>query len=159
MAHPEQDSALKSKDIGTIGRIAYTTSKLCNVLCAYELSRLLQQQEISTESNPITVNVFNPGLMPGSGLATDYTAAAKFVWHNILPILGKFVPNINTMEQSGEALARLIADPELANVTGKYFSGFKMMHSSIESGDRAKAKELWDVSVELTQLKPEETIL
>ena len=159
MAHPEQDSALKSKDIGTIGRIAYTTAKVCNVLCAYELSRLLQQQEISTESNPITVNVFNPGLMPGSGLATDYTAAAKFVWHNILPILGKFVPNINTMEQSGEALARLISDPELANVTGKYFSGFKMMHSSIESGDRAKAKELWDVSVELTQLKPEETIL
>ncbi|HEY9768718.1 MAG TPA: SDR family NAD(P)-dependent oxidoreductase [Coleofasciculaceae cyanobacterium] len=159
MAHPEQDSALKSKDIGTIGRIAYTTSKLCNVLCAYELSRLLQQQQISTESNPITVNVFNPGLMPGSGLATDYTAVAKFVWHNILPILSKFIPNVNTMEQSAEGLARLIADPELANVTGKYFSGFKMMNSSIESGDRAKAKQLWNASVELTQLKPQETIL
>ena len=71
MAHPEQDPALKDKSIGEIGRTAYTTSKLCNVLCAYELSRRLQQ---STEAQLITVNVFNPGLMPGSGLASDYTA-------------------------------------------------------------------------------------
>ncbi len=159
MAYPEQDAALKSKDIGTIGRIAYTTSKLCNVLCAYELSRRLQQQEISTESNPITVNVFNPGLMPGSGLATDYTAAAKFVWYKILPILCKFIPNVNTMEQSGKALAKLIIDPELATVTGKYFSGFNMIDSAVESYDRAKASQLWNASVELTQLQPEETIL
>ena len=158
MAHPETDPAFKNKDIGTIGRTAYTTSKLCNVLCAYELSRRLQQEEISTASQPITVNVFNPGLMPGSGLAQDYTPTAKFVWNNILPILGKLIPNVNTMQQSGAALARLVTDPELA-VSGKYFSGFKMMASSTESYDEAKAKQLWDASVELTQLKSEETVL
>lgn len=159
MAHPETDPALKNKDIGTIGRTAYTTSKLCNVLCAYELSRRLQQAGISTKSKPITVNVFNPGLMPGSGLASDYTPTAKFVWNNILPVLCKLVPNINTMKQSGEALARLVTDPELANVSGKYFSGFKMMDSSTESHDEKKAQQLWDGSVELTQLKSEETIV
>ena len=159
MAHPETDPALKNKDIGTIGRTAYTTSKLCNVLCAYELSRRLQQAGISNESEPITVNVFNPGLMPGSGLASDYTPTAKFVWNNILPVLCKLVPNINTMKQSGEALARLVTDPELANISGKYFSGFKMMDSSTESYDDKKAQQLWDASVELTQLKSEETIV
>jgi light-dependent protochlorophyllide reductase len=159
MAHPETDPAFKNKDIGTIGRTAYTTSKLCNVLCAYELSRRLQQAEISTESEPITVNVFNPGLMPGSGLASDYTPTAKFVWNNVLPVLCKLVPNVNTMKQSGEALARLVSDPELANVTRKYFSGFKMMDSSTESYDENKAQQLWDGSVELTQLKSEETIV
>ena len=157
MAYPETDPALKNKDIGTIGRTAYTTSKLCNVLCAYELSRRLQQ-EISTESKPVTVNVFNPGLMPGTGLAQDYTPTAKFVWNNILPILCKLIPNIYTVQQSGAALARLVTDPELA-VSGKYFSGFKMMTSSTESYDEAKAKQLWNASVELTQLKSEETVL
>ena len=63
------------------------------------------------------------------------------------------------MKQSGEALARLVTDPELANISGKYFSGFKMMDSSTESYDEAKAKQLWDGSVELTQLKSEETIV
>ena len=75
MAHPDEDPALKGKSIGEIGRTAYTTSKLCNVLCAYELSRRLN--DVKTPS--ISVNVFNPGLMPGSGLANDYTPTAKFV--------------------------------------------------------------------------------
>ena len=151
MAHPEEDPALQNKDIGTIGRTAYTTSKLCNVLCAYELSRRLQQEN-GAESEKITVNVFNPGLMPGSGLAADYAPVAKFVWQNILPVLCKFVPNVNTMEEAGTALARLITDPELSRVTGKYFSGFKMIESSAESGDRTKAEQLWQVSAELTGL-------
>ncbi len=144
MAHPEQDPALKGKSIGEIGRIAYTTSKLCNVLCAYELSRRMEATE-----KPITVNVFNPGLMPGSGLADDYTPTAKFVWNNILPILCRFVPNVNTMENAGKALARLVLDKDLENVTGKYFSGFEMIDSSQESYDRNKAKELWKGSEQL----------
>ena len=155
MAYPQQDPALRSQNIGEVGRIAYTTSKLCNVFCAYELDRRLRQQEITS----ITVNVFNPGLMPGSGLAQDYTATAKFVWHNILPILSRFVTNVNTIENAGQALARLVLDPELENTTGKYFSCLKMIDSSQESYDLAEAKELWDGSVRLTQIQPEETIL
>ena len=154
MAYPQQDPTLKDKSIGELGRIAYTTSKLCNVLCAYELSERLQQQNLSS----ITVNVFNPGLMPGSGLAQDYTTAAKFVWNNILPIFSRFVPNINSIEDAGKALAKLVLDPELDSTTGKYFSGFKTVDSSQESYDRSKAKQLWDSSIRLTQLKSEETI-
>ena len=157
MAHPDRDPELKGKDIGTLGRTAYTTSKLCNVLCAYELDRRLQQQD--TPSRSITVNVFNPGLMPGSGLASDYTATAKFVWNNILPILCKFVPNVNTMSAAGKALARLVTDPELENVTGKYFSGLKMMKSSAESDDEEKAEQLWSSSLKLTRLQRGETSL
>ena len=153
MAHPQQDPKLKNKSIGELGRIAYTTSKLCNVLCAYKLSERLQQQNLS-----VTVNVFNPGLMPGSGLAQDYTTAAKFVWHNILPIFSRLIPKVNTIEEAGKALARLVLDPELEDTTGKYFSGFKMINSSQESYDRNKAKQLWQGSVKLTRLQPEETI-
>lgn len=159
MAYPQQDTQLQTKDIGTIGRTAYTTSKLCNVLFAYELVRRLQQQNLNNSSQPITVNVFNPGLMPGSGLAQDYTAPAKFIWRNILPILCKFIPKVNTMEDSGQALARLVVDPKLENTTGKYFSGLQMIDSAVESYDEEKAKQLWDASVKLTRLQPEELLL
>ena len=60
LAKPEQEPYLKDKSIGIAGRTAYTTSKLCNILCAYELSRRLE-----SEGYNITVNVFNPGLMLG----------------------------------------------------------------------------------------------
>ena len=150
MAYPDRDPALKGKSIGEIGRSAYTTSKLCNVLCAYELSRRLNDNDAETPS--ITVNVFNPGLMPGSGLASDYTPTAKFVWNNILPILCRFIPNINTMENAGKALARLVLDNDLAGITGKYFSGFEMINSSKESYDLSKAKELWEKSEQLVKI-------
>ena len=155
MAHPQEDPALNNKKIGELGRIAYTTSKLCNLLFAYELDRRLQQQKIDS----INVNVFNPGLMPGSGLAQDYAPAAKFVWHNILPILSRFVPNVNTIDNAGKALARLVLDPDLDDVSGKYFSGFEEIDSSEDSYDRAMAEQLWDGSIELTQLKDNESIL
>ncbi|MEM8829333.1 MAG: SDR family NAD(P)-dependent oxidoreductase [Cyanobacteria bacterium P01_G01_bin.19] len=155
MAYPQEDPALKNKNVGELGRIAYTTSKLCNVLFAYELNRRLQQ----AKKSDIKVNVFNPGLMPGSGLAQDYTPMAKFVWHNILPILSRFIPNVNTIETAGEALAKLLLDPNLDEVSGKYFSGFKQIDSSQESYDRSLAQRLWNGSIELTSLTPEETML
>ena len=153
MAYPDKDPTLKGKSIGEIGRIAYTTSKLCNVLCAYELSRRLNDKE--TKPPSITVNVFNPGLMPGSGLANDYTPIAKFVWNNILPILCRFIPNVNTMNNAGRALAKLILDDDLAGVTGKYFSGFEMIDSSQDSYDLNKAKQLWKESEQLVGLSPD----
>ncbi|MGK7955546.1 MAG: SDR family NAD(P)-dependent oxidoreductase [Crocosphaera sp.] len=86
LAHPELDPTLKDKSVSDLGRIAYTTSKLCNILCAYELYRRLEKQGLSTEEHPITVNVFTPGLMPGTGLAQDYPPIEKMVWDYILPL-------------------------------------------------------------------------
>ena len=158
LAHPELDPTLKDKSVSDIGRIAYTTSKLCNILCAYELSRRLEKQRLSTEEHPITVNVFTPGLMPGTGLAQDYPPLAKMVWDYILPLFS-FFPKINSTQQSGRALARLVEDPVLRQVTGKYFSGLKMISSSQESYDVEKAQQLWDKSVELVGLSKDELII
>src|SRR5262249_25008253 len=124
----------------------YTTSKLCNVLCTYELVRQLKQRNLA-----ITVNSFDPGLMPGSGLARDYSALQQFAWNYILPLLRLFMPKVNSLSQSGKALARLVLDEELANVTGKYFEGQHAIPSSDESYDEKKAADLWQTSIELTQ--------
>jgi NAD(P)-dependent dehydrogenase (short-subunit alcohol dehydrogenase family) len=141
-------------DPGTAGRCAYTTSKLCNVMFTYELSRRLQ-----AEGHPgISVTAFDPGLMPGTGLARDYRPLQKFLWKYALPAL-RFIPNVNSTGKSGADLARLVLDPELEGVTGKYFVGRKPVPSSKDSYDEHKAAELWESSVTMVHLKVEETIL
>src|SRR5260370_30102072 len=141
-------------DPGNAGRRAYTTSKLCNVMFAYELSRRLKAEG----HNGITVTAFDPGLMPGTGLARDYGPVQKFLWNFVLPAL-RFIPGVNGARKSGDDLARLALDPELEGVSGKYFVVRKSVLSSKESYRERKAAELWDSSVSMVHLKPQETIL
>ena len=143
LAHPERDPVRASESAGVAGKRAYSTSKLCNLLCTYELSRRL------AGSTALTVNAFDPGLMPGSGLARDYSAIERFAWRFILPVLRVFVRNVNSISRSGELLARLVLDPELASTTGKYFEGARQIPSSQESYDLAKAADLWETSATL----------
>jgi NAD(P)-dependent dehydrogenase (short-subunit alcohol dehydrogenase family) len=127
------------------GRCRYTTSKLCNLLFAYELDRTLEQGR-----RGITVNAFNPGLMPGSGLARDYPPLQRFAWRYVLPAL-RFLPQVRSTRTSGAHLAALAADPRFAGVTGRYFDGLDPIRSSAESYDRGKALDLWQTSERLLQ--------
>ena len=141
LAFPTGDD--NQMDIRTVGRVRYTTSKLCNLLCTYELSRRLQKQQ-----SKITVNAFNPGLMLDTKLSRDYSESERSALRATL--------SASTLEQSrdsqvmGSALARLILDPALLMVTGRYFDGLKEIRSSDESYDEQKAVELWETSVGLT---------
>ncbi len=141
-------------DVSTAGRRAYTTSKLCNVMFTYELSRRLKANGLDS----ISVNAFDPGLMPGTGLARDYGRLQKFLWNFALPAL-RFIPGVNSTRRSGTDLARLVLDPELEGVSGKYFVRRKPVPSSKESYDERKAAELWESSATMTGLQPSETIL
>ncbi|MDR3578108.1 MAG: SDR family NAD(P)-dependent oxidoreductase [Anaerolineaceae bacterium] len=132
----------------TTGRRRYTTSKLANIYTSYELTRRLNERGLGG----ITVNAFDPGLMPGTGLARDYNPLARFAWKFVLPIMTIFSPGINRVEDSGADLAYLATAPELSGVSGKYFMGRKMVQSSSESYNREKALELWETSAELVGL-------
>ena len=131
-----------------VGRKRYTTSKLANVFCTYELARRLEAEGRSG----ITVNAFDPGMMPGTGLARDYNPFMRLAWKYLLPALTYFGNGARRVEDSGMALARLVLDPELAGITGKYFSGMDMIPSSEESYDKTKAAELWETSAALVGL-------
>jgi len=50
------------------GRLAYVNSKLCNLWFAYELVRRIKTVYALKEEQQLTVNGFDPGLVPGSGL-------------------------------------------------------------------------------------------
>lgn len=139
-------------DIGNTGRRRYTTSKLCNILCAYELSRRLQKQQ----SN-ITVNAFNPGLMLDTQLGRDYSEAELSALSTT--ISRSVLENAKDSKTGGSALARLILDPSLDNATGKYFDGLEEVQSSEESYDEKKAAELWESSAKLVKLSPREATL
>ncbi len=159
MAFPERDAEAPAEKPGVFGRRAYSTSKLCNVMCAYEMSRRLRQEGLSAPDAPITVNAFDPGLMPGTGLARDYPGLAQFAWNRVLPILTPVLPHANSSKRSGKALASLVTDPKLARTTEKYFRGYKESPSSTESYERDKAAALWQASAELVRLTRDETPL
>jgi NAD(P)-dependent dehydrogenase (short-subunit alcohol dehydrogenase family) len=163
LALPEKDpgSSQAAKD-STLGRQRYTTSKLCNVYFTYELARRLEKQGLSTNQKPVTVSAFNPGLMPGTGLARDYNPIQRFAWNYVLPILrpiSRFFMPMNSVADSGKALAKLVLDPALEKVIGKYYSGLKEECSSKESYDLQKALELWETSARLVKLTREESPL
>jgi light-dependent protochlorophyllide reductase len=125
------------------GRRRYTTSKLCNVLFTYELDRRLGHGE-----QGVTVTAFDPGLMPGSGLARDYSAAGRWAWRYLFPAL-RVLPGVNSTRTSGRHLAALVHDPRFDGVTGQYFAGRKQIRSSADSYDRAKALDLWETGEQL----------
>jgi hypothetical protein len=142
-------------DISLSGTRRYTTSKLCNLYCTYELSERIT---LKTKKH-ITVNAFNPGMMPGTGLAQDHNVFARFAWKHILPVLTIFKHNVNTVAQSGKLLAMLITDPGLDHITGKYFDGGKQANSSELSYNKQNREDLWKTSMELVNLTKDETIL
>ncbi len=134
------------------GQRRYTTSKLANVFFTYELARRL--------TPGVTVNAFDPGLMPGTGLAREYSAPLRWLWNSVLPrvipLLRRVLsPNIHTPAESGAALARLITERDLEGVSGKYFEGSREIRSSVESYDLRLAAELWQGSALLTGVPTE----
>lgn len=142
LAHPDEATMKYS------GRQRYATSKLCNVLWMYALDR----QRTSTSSQ-FTVTAFDPGLMPGTGLARDASAVEKFLWHyilpNIIPLLRRILsPNIHTPQESGRNLARLAVSPAVEGVSGKYFQGQNPINSSKDSYDESKQQDLWNWTAE-----------
>jgi NAD(P)-dependent dehydrogenase (short-subunit alcohol dehydrogenase family) len=143
LAHPPE--ADPDEPPTRLGRRRYTTSKLCNLLFTYELDRRLGEG-----AEGVTVNAFNPGLMPGSGLARDYGAVQRFAWRFLMPLL-RVLPQVHSTRESGANLAALASSPEFDGITGKYFDRRKPIRSSADSYDRVKAQDLWQTSERLLE--------
>ncbi|MCJ1455123.1 hypothetical protein MMC28_005477 [Mycoblastus sanguinarius] len=140
LAHPSVKTADKD------GRQRYVTSKLCNILWTYALQKRLQG---AAAGKTWTVNCFNPGLMPGTGLAREYPFVLQFLWNRVMPVLipvlrKVFSENIHTTHESGLALARLGVSEEVDGISGKYFAGAKEIRSSEDSYDVGKQDDLWE---------------
>jgi NAD(P)-dependent dehydrogenase (short-subunit alcohol dehydrogenase family) len=147
-------------------RLAYVNSKLCNLWFAYELVQRIAAAGLTSRDHPISVNAFEPGLVPGSGLAREYRPALRWVWLRVLPAVARvatrFVPAINPADKAGDALARLVLDPSLERISGKYFPSHARWGeapSSDATYDRTRAAALWEASVRYTRLTAAESPL
>ncbi len=141
------------------GGLAYVNSKLCNLWFAYELARRMEAAGVVRKDCPIAINAFDPGLVPGSGLAREYHPALRFIWESVMPAMAsgltRFVAGISTAPKSGTALAQLVLDPRLAAGGARYYPSHTRWYetpSSDESYDTVRARELWEASIRMTGL-------
>ncbi|KAI9149014.1 WW domain-containing oxidoreductase [Paramyrothecium foliicola] len=144
LAHPPSETAQ------TDGRRRYTSTKLANVLYGHALYRRLEAYN-SRHGKRWTVTMMDPGLMPGTGLAREYSSLLQWVWNNILPkivpLLRIFHHNIHTVEESGLALTRLVIGQDVEGRSGIYYEGMKEIKSSKVSYDTEKQEDLWGWTV------------
>lgn len=147
LAYPEKAPAGEAPNSGFQ---SYSTSKLCNVLCAYELARRLEGRDIS-------VFALDPGLMPDTMFVREFPAPVRAIFKNVFLGLGAVVNGIRSVKESGTHLARLVLDPELDGKTALYFDGLEAVQSSKDSYDVEKQRDLWDTSVQLTKLNETES--
>ncbi len=141
LAYPKESSEKQN----IVGQRRYSTSKLCNILTAYEL----QNQVKGTD---IRVNAYDPGMTPGTGLAKTYSPFMRFLWKNVLPVLTLFKRNVNTPKQAGKNLATLAFDEKFSKLKHSYFSDGKVIKSSIDSYNVYFQRELWNSSLKLTNI-------
>ncbi|MCX6464595.1 MAG: short-chain dehydrogenase [Pseudonocardiales bacterium] len=129
-------------DAGTrvAGQRAYATSKLAIVLLAHAWQRRHPE---------LRVNVYDPGLMPGTGLARDMSAARRWAWRRVLPVL-RVLPGVTTPAASARHLADFALGRVHADLRGGYVELGRVTRSSPASHDRAAEDRLWEVAEQLT---------
>jgi hypothetical protein len=119
------------------------------------MDRLISEQT----GRHITVNAFNPGAMTDTGFSRPaVNALVRGAVRVIGGIMGALIGKQSTSTESGTALASLITSPSLAATTGKYIDRGAEAESSPLSHNRENARELWQASMEMSGLKPSETI-
>ncbi len=119
------------------GARAYATSKLANVYFGRELAR--RHPELS-------VAVYDPGLMPVTGLARAYPAPVRALYAALAPLLTR-LPFAQEPARAAAQLTALVTGP--AGRSGRYVERDREAPSSPESTDPDRARELWEVSDEL----------
>lgn len=119
-------------------KLAYGTSKLANIIFAYELARRLS-------GTTITSNAVDPG-----GVATNLGRNNGVVaWLRHLTYYA-WKGQLITPREAAEHIAYVVLAKELTGVTGLYFHECKPVMTSTTSQDLATARDLWSLSVKVT---------
>ncbi|GAM88493.1 hypothetical protein ANO11243_065260 [Dothideomycetidae sp. 11243] len=144
-AHPQPDA----KNAERPGARRYCESKLANVLWTYAVARRFGEL-----GRGWTINAYDPGLVPGTGLARDYPAFLQLAWKYLMPYLLPLLrilagnKHINTAPVAGKAMAHVALSKEVRGVTGKYFEGAKECKSGRASYNVEHQEDLWRWTVD-----------
>lgn len=135
----------------------YATSKLYMILYAYELDRRLRKTGSSISSI-----AFDPGATSGTGFLRNMPKPVQWLASSAFMswVMKKSGVTIGDIKFSGECLARVTADLEYANGSGKYFQTndgkLTERRSSKLSYDEQRALKLWKDTKTLIHIQPNE---
>lgn len=115
---------------------AYGGSKLANILFTYELARRI-------DDTNVTVNAVHPGLV-NTSFGDNMTGLMRPFFKVMKTVMGR------TPQKGAETLIYLASSPEVAGISGKYWSDKKQLRSSDISYSRAQQTALWQFSAEAT---------
>jgi len=128
-------------DQGYSGMGVYGRSKLANVLFTYELARRI-------EGSGVTANCLHPGVVR-SGFGQNNGGLIALVFKSAYTLMTPFT---KSNAQGAETSIYLASSPEVEGVTGKYFADSRETPSSEASHDEEAAKQLWEISEQMTGL-------
>jgi NAD(P)-dependent dehydrogenase (short-subunit alcohol dehydrogenase family) len=111
------------------GSRAYGQSKLAQITSTFTLADKLATAGIAG----LTVNALHPSTMMPTKMVTQ-----------------EYGRTVDTLEAGEEATRRLVIDPELTNVTGKFFDRLRAAEVDASSYDPEVQRRLWELSLELT---------
>jgi len=119
---------------GGPGFKVYGRSKLCNILFTRELARRLS-------GTGVTANSVHPGFV-----ATRFGDQSGGLISFSIGIAKRFALS---PQKGAETLVYLASSPEVANVTGQYFTKCRAIRPSGWALDDAAARRLWEESARL----------
>jgi NAD(P)-dependent dehydrogenase (short-subunit alcohol dehydrogenase family) len=106
---------------------AYCQSKLAQIMSGFELADRVPAAEVTVNS-----------LHPATFMPTKMVLAER--------------ASVDTLEQGVHSTERLVSDPALAGVTGKFFNHTQEATANPQAYDAAARAQLWRVSEQLTAL-------
>lgn len=124
---------------------ANNRAKLADVLFTHELARRLSATDV-------TVNCLHPGAVRTDALLKDPDASLGL---KLMYRLGRLF--FKSPEKGAETPVYLATAPDVDAVTGEYFVDKKLRQSAPKTYDLTLQRQLWDLSVQLTNLRQEET--
>ncbi|KAL4592564.1 hypothetical protein LXL04_005564 [Taraxacum kok-saghyz] len=116
---------------------AYGQSKLANILHANELARRLKEEGVN-----ITANSLHPGFII-TEIFRDFTIF-KVICNAILRHV------VKDISQGAATTCYLALNPNVKGVSGEYFCDSNLVKPSLKATDPELAKELWELSLTLT---------
>ncbi|MFC6101534.1 SDR family NAD(P)-dependent oxidoreductase [Olivibacter domesticus] len=137
---------------------AYSTSKLCIILYAYELNRRLKKAGVMVSSIAFDPGAtFDTGFLRSMPKLVQWLASTSFMrW-----VMKRSGITLGDVVLSGQFLAKIAADPMYSHGSGKYFQSNNgnliERRSSKLSYDEQRAKKLWSDTKTLVHLQENET--
>lgn len=124
------------------GQCAYSTSKLAVNYLVHAAQREFD--------GGLRFNVFDPGMMPGTGLARDLPQFKQWVWNRVLPRLVPVIPGASRVSDSARHLAAFAIGRTHPNSRGAYVEIDRLAEPSPDSFDRGREDDLWRFCVDVS---------